>query len=255
MSELFSVSGKTVLVTGGSRGIGAMIARSFVMHGARVIISSRKAAVCDGLAQELSLIGECHSQPADLSRIEEIARLADTTAERFGTLDVLVNNAGATWGAPLEEFPEAGWDKTMDVNLRAPFFLVQKLLPVLNRASVDGARIINIASIDGMSPPEFDSFAYSASKAGLIMLTRHLAKKLGPQNILVNAVAPGFFPTDMTREVLEGMEERVLEEIPLRRMGGADDIGGLCLFLASRASSFVHGAVIPCDGGMYSCGR
>lgn len=255
MKDLFSVKDKTVLVTGGSRGIGAMIARSFVEHGARIIISSRKAAVCDALAQDLSQIGECHSLPADLSKIEDIAGLADAVADRFGTLDVLVNNAGATWGAPLAEFPEAGWDKTMNINLRAPFFLVQKLLPVLNTASAEGARIINIASIDGLSPPAFDSFAYSASKAGLIMLTQHLAKKLGPKNILVNAVAPGFFPTDMTQNILEGLGDQVIRATPLGRMGAADDIGGLCLFLASRASAFVHGAVIPCDGGLASCGR
>ncbi len=254
MKDLFSVSGKTVLVTGGSRGIGAMIARSFVAHGAHVIISSRKAESCDQLAAELSRSGVCHSLPADLSRTEEIVRLSDAIADRFGTLDVLVNNAGATWGAPLEDFPEAGWDKTMNINLRAPFFLIQKLLPVLNTESEDGARIINIASIDGLSPPAFDSFAYSASKAGLIMLTRHLAAKLGPRNILVNAVAPGFFPTDMTRGVLSGAEDEVIGRIPLRRLGESDDIGGVCLFLASRAASFVHGIVIPCDGGMESCG-
>ena len=255
MSELFSVKGKTVLVTGGSRGLGAVIARSFVQNGARVIISSRKASACDAVAQELSQWGECHALPADLSRTEEIVRLAGAVTERFGKLDVLVNNAGATWGAPLDEFPEAGWDKTMNVNLRAPFFLIQKLLPLFNQDGPDGARIINMASIDGMSPPSFDSFAYSASKAGLIMLTRHLAAKLGPQNILVNAVAPGFFPTDMTREVLERTEEQVVAQIPLRRLGRDDDIGGVCLFLASRASAFVHGTVIPCDGGMQSCGR
>ncbi len=252
---MFSVRGKTVLVTGGSRGIGAMIARSFAEHGARVIISSRKQGACDAFAQELAPIGECHSLPADISSPEEISRLAETVAQRFGTLDVLINNAGATWGASLEEYPVAGWDKTMNVNLRAPFLLVQKLLPVLNTKPDDGARIINIASIDGLSPPAFDSYAYSASKAGLIMLTRHLAKTLGPRNIRVNAVAPGFFRTDMMKEILQTIEQEVRDNTPLGRMGEADDIGGVCLFLASRASAFVHGAVIPCDGGMLSCGR
>lgn len=253
--DLFNVAGKTVLVTGGSRGIGAMIARSFVEHGARVIVSSRKEAACRATAETLSQAGECHALPADLSVTSEIARLAGSVAVRFGTLDVLINNAGATWGAPLDEFPEAGWDKTMNVNLRAPFFLIQKLLAVFDCSSRDGARIINIASIDGMSPPVFDSFAYSASKAGLIMMTRHLAKKLGPRNIRVNAIAPGFFPTDMTDGVLAEAEAQVRAQTPLGRMGTAEDMGGLCLFLASRASSFVHGALIPCDGGLASCGR
>jgi NAD(P)-dependent dehydrogenase (short-subunit alcohol dehydrogenase family) len=254
MSALFDVSGKSVLITGGSRGIGAMIARSFVENGARVMIASRKATDCDDFAAELAESGECLSVPADLSQVGEIERLADAVVDRFGTLDVLVNNAGATWGAPLGQFPEAGWDKTLNINLKAPFFLVQALLPALE-SSAAGASVINIASVDGLSPPPFDSFAYSASKAGLIMLTRHLAAKLGPRNIRVNAVAPGFFATDMTRGVLGGVETKVIESVPLRRLGKPDDIGGLCVFLASRASSFVHGAVIPCDGGLESCGR
>lgn len=255
MRDIFSVQNKTVLVTGGSRGIGAMIARSFAEHGAKVIVSSRKEAACNALVQELSQITECHALPADVASTDEIVRLAMTFADRFEKLDVLINNAGATWGAPLEEFPVAGWDKTMNVNLRAPFFLIQQLLPFMNTASPDGASVINIASIDGLAPPAFDSYAYSASKAGLIMLTRHLAKSLGPQNIRVNAIAPGFFPTDMTRGVLENLEKQVLQSTPLGRLGSADDIGGLCLFLASRAAAFVHAAVIPCDGGLYSCGK
>lgn len=254
-SDLFSVRDQTVLVTGGSRGLGAMIARSFAKHGAKVIVSSRKRAACDALVDELAPVAECHSLPADVSRMEEIRRLANTFSERFGALDVLINAAGATWGAPLEEFPESGWDKTMDLNLRAPFFLVQQLLPFMNTQGRDGARVINIASIDGLSPPPFETYAYAASKAGLIMLTRHLAKTLGPKNVRVNAVAPGFFPTDMTRGVLADIEKEVIASTPLGRLGSADDISGLCLFLASRASSFVHGAVIPCDGGRDSCGK
>lgn len=252
---LFEVSGKCVLVTGGSRGIGAMIARSYVEHGARVAIASRRSDDCDRLTAELSQIGECHSLPADLSRVSEINRLAKMVSGKFGALDILVNNAGTTWGAPLEAFPEAGWDKTLNINLKAPFFLIQSLLPMLEKAACGSASVINIASVDGLSPPSFDSFAYSASKAGLIMLTRHLAAKLGPRNIRVNAVAPGFFATDMTRGVLEEIEAQVVESVPLRRLGQPNDIAGLCLFLGMRAASFVHGAVIPCDGGMHSCGR
>ena len=252
MSDLFSVRDKVVLVTGGSRGIGAMIARSFVEQGASVIVTSRKEAACAALASELSALGHCEAIAGDMSRIEAIEALSQTIGERHGRLDVLVNNAGATWGAPFGQFPQAGWDKTMDLNLRAPFFLAQTMLPLLKAANGTGG-IINIASIDGLSPPTFDSFAYSASKAGLIMLTRHLAKVLGPEGIRVNAVAPGFFATDMTSGLPAETRDAFLAATPLGRFGEADDIGGLCLFLASRASAFVHGATIPCDGGKQSC--
>jgi len=255
MSDLFSVKGKTVLVTGGGRGIGAMISRAFAERGARVIISSRNAEACDAFATELSQTGECHSLPADLSKSEEIDRLVEQIARQFGSLDVLVNNAGVAWGAPIGEFPEAGWDKTMNINLRGPFFLIQKLLPMFEASPHGDARIINIASIDGISPPQFDTFAYSASKAGLLMLTRHLAMKLGGRNIRVNAVAPGFFETDMTQGILADGKPDVIERTPLNRLGQADDIAGVCLFLASKASAFITGAVIPCDGGLESCGN
>lgn len=254
MDDLFSVKDTILLVTGGSRGIGKMIARSFVERGATVIISSRKIDACEEVAAQLSAVGRCDALPADLSQMAEIERLSQTIMERYGRLDVLVNNAGATWGAPLGGFPESGWDKTMDINLRAPFFLTQKLLPALKVASPE-ARIINIASIDGLSPPSFDSFAYSASKAGLIMLTRHLAKQLGAEGITVNAVAPGLFRTDMTAGLIDQAQGDFINANPLGRIGEPDDIGGLCLFLASKAAAFVNGATIPCDGGLQSCGR
>ncbi|MFZ4605599.1 MAG: SDR family oxidoreductase [Caulobacter sp.] len=246
-----------MLVTGGSRGIGEMIARAFVDSGAVVLISSRKVEACRALADELSAHGRCEPFPFDLSTAEGVSGLVAAVDRRGGGLDVLINNAGATWGAPLESFPESGWDKTLDLNLKTPFFLTQKLLPALRRAGAADrpARVINIASIDGIAPPEFDSFAYSASKAGLLMLTRHMAKVLARENILVNAIAPGFFPTRMTGATLEEAGENVLRMTPLGRLGRPDDIGGVAIFLASRASAFLTGVTIPCDGGLSTAGR
>ncbi len=257
MRDLFTVQGKLVLVTGGSRGIGEMIARAFLLHGARVLISSRKASACNALAEDLARFGSCEALPFDLAEAQGVAGLADRIEHAYGRLDVLVNNAGATWGAPLDTFPESGWDKTVDLNLKTPFFLTQKLLPALRRAATADApsRVINIASIDGLSPPEFDSFAYAASKAGLLMLTRHMARKLAGDNVLVNAIAPGFFPSKMTEATLDEIGEDVLEATPLGRLGGPEDIGGVALFLAARASAFLTGAVIPCDGGLSTTGR
>jgi NAD(P)-dependent dehydrogenase (short-subunit alcohol dehydrogenase family) len=245
------------LVTGGSRGIGEMIARTFVANGARVLISSRKADACHALAQELSQLGHCEALPFDLASGEGVSGLVEAVERKAGTLDVLINNAGTTWGAPLDTFPESGWDKTFDLNLRSPFFLTQKLLPALRRAaSADRpSRVINIASIDGLAPPDFDSFAYSASKAGLLMLTRHMAKKLARDNVLVNAIAPGFFPTKMTEGSLREIGGQVREGTPLGRLGRAEDIGGVALFLAARASDFLTGATVPCDGGLFTVGR
>jgi len=255
--DLFNVENKLVLVTGGSRGIGEMIARAFVLNGARVLISSRNTGACDALAEDLAQQGSCEALPFDLANAEGVAGLAVRLEQSYGRLDVLVNNAGATWGAPLDDFPESGWDKTVNLNLKTPFFLTQKLLPALRRAaSADApARVINIASIDGLSPPEFNSFAYSASKAGLLMLTRHMARKLAADNILVNAIAPGFFSSKMTEATLEEIGEEVLKATPLGRLGTPDDIGGVALFLAARASAFLTGAIIPCDGGLSTTGR
>ncbi|MDP1632685.1 MAG: SDR family oxidoreductase [Caulobacter sp.] len=256
MNSLFDVRDKVVLITGGSRGIGEMLARAFVDSGAVVLISSRKAEACQALADELSANGRCESLPFDLSTTAGIDGLVAAIDRRGGGLDVLINNAGATWGAPLESFPESGWDKTFDLNLKAPFFLTQKLLPALRRAvgADRPARVINIASIDGIAPPAFDSFAYSASKAGMLMLTRHMAKALAPENILVNAIAPGFFATRMTDATLEEIGEDVLRKTPLGRLGRPDDIGGVAIFLASRSSAFLTGATIPCDGGLSTAG-
>lgn len=251
MRSLFDVAGKVVLVTGGSRGIGEMIARGYVENGARVYISSRKRDVCDQLAEELSAFGDCISLPADLSTLEGIEGLARAIGERETRLDILVNNAGATWGEPLDDYPEAGWDKVVDLNLKSPFFVSQKLLPLL-RASGEAdrpARIINIASVNGLVPPLHDTYAYSSSKAGCIMLTRHLAKRLASEHILVNAIAPGPFPSQMMAATLAARGDEIRARNPLGRVGTPEDIAGVAIFLGSRASAYTTGAVIPCNGG------
>jgi NAD(P)-dependent dehydrogenase (short-subunit alcohol dehydrogenase family) len=253
MKNLFDISGKVALVTGGSRGIGEMIATGYVENGAKVYISSRKRDVCDEIAARLSRRGACISLPADLSTQEGVQGLAGALAARERRLDILVNNAGASWGAPIEEFPEAGWDKVVDLNLKAVFFLTQKLLPLLRAAASaeQPARVINIASIDGIRPPPLhESFAYSASKAGCIMLTRHLARRLAPEEILVNAIAPGPFESQMMKHTLAQHGDQIRASNPRKRIGTPEDIAGVAIFLASRASAYTTGAVIPCDGGV-----
>jgi NAD(P)-dependent dehydrogenase (short-subunit alcohol dehydrogenase family) len=251
MRNLFSVEGKAVLITGGSRGIGEMIARGYVENGARVYISSRKAEVCDRMAEELSEHGSCISLPFDLSKMAGVEGLAAAIAAREPKLDVLINNAGASWGAPIDEFPEDGWDKTVDLNLKSVFFLTQKLLPQLRAAaSADNpSRVINIASINGIQPPALETYAYSASKAGCIMLTRHLAKRLAAENILVNAIAPGPFPSQMMAATLARAGDAIAKANPRGRIGQPEDIAGVAIFLGSRASAYTTGATIPCDGG------
>jgi NAD(P)-dependent dehydrogenase (short-subunit alcohol dehydrogenase family) len=257
MSELFDVSGKTALVTGGSRGIGLMIARGLVQAGARVIVSSRKSGDVEAAAQELATLGECHAIPGDVSTPEGATALAAATRERFPELDILVNNAGAAWGAPLEEFPAAGWDKVVHTNVEGVFHLTVALLPALRAAadSGDPSRVINIGSIDGLRTPSVENYSYSASKAALHMLTRHLAKRLASEHITVNAIAPGPFQSKMMAFVLDNPETReaVEQSVPLGRIGRPDDVAGLTLFLSSRAGSYLTGTVIPLDGGITGC--
>jgi NAD(P)-dependent dehydrogenase (short-subunit alcohol dehydrogenase family) len=252
MRDLFSVKGKTAVVTGGSRGIGLMIARGYVQAGARVYISSRKADVCEQVAEELSRAGDCVALPADLSSEKECQRLAAAVADHERQLHVLVNNAGATWGAPLAEFPASAWDKLLDLNLKAPFFLTRALLPLLEAAATpdDPARVINVGSIDGLTVPAFPTYAYAASKAGLHHLTRVLARELGPRGITVNAVAPGPFESKMMAQTLRDFGDQIAASSPLGRIGRPDDMAGVALYLAGRAGAYVTGAVIPVDGGI-----
>jgi NAD(P)-dependent dehydrogenase (short-subunit alcohol dehydrogenase family) len=250
--ELFSIAGKTALVTGGSRGIGLMIARGYLESGAKVYISSRKKEVCDSVAGELSEIGPCHSIPADLSTTEGCKHLADELARREPQLHILVNNAGAAWGAPLEEYPELGYDKVMDTNVKGVFFLTQYLLPLMEKAAKrdDPARIINIGSIDGIKVPFIDNFAYGPSKAAVHYLTHVLAVKLGERHITVNAIAPGPFESQMTKWLLENHKGQIEASCPLGRIGEPSDMAGTAIFLASRAGAYVNGVVIPVDGGI-----
>jgi NAD(P)-dependent dehydrogenase (short-subunit alcohol dehydrogenase family) len=252
MGELFSVEGKTAVVTGGSRGIGLMIARAFVEGGVRVYVSSRKAEVCRQVAEELSRTGECLALPADLSSEEACRRLAEEVGEREDRVQVLVNNAGATWGAPLEDYPAAAWDKVLDLNLKAPFFLTRAMLPLLEAAAVPGdpARVVNVGSIDGLRVPPMPTYAYSASKAGLHHLTRVLARELGPRGITVNAIAPGPFESKMMAETLRRFGDQIAAAAPLQRIGRPEDMAGAALYLASRAGAYVTGAVLPVDGGI-----
>ena len=254
LSELFSVAGKTALVTGGSRGIGLMIARAYVAAGARVYISSRKQDVCDAAAADLSALGTCISLPADLAKMSEVERLAAALSDREQTLHILVNNAAASWGSSVDTFPENGWDKVMDLNVKSPFFLLQKLLPLLQRAGrpEDPARVLNIGSVDGLHMPLFENFSYAPSKAALHHLTRMLATHLAARHINVNAIAPGPFDTDMMRPMVDKMGlAAITGNVPQRRMGNADDAAGVAIFLAARASAFITGAILPVDGGLF----
>ena len=252
--RLFDVRGKNVLITGGSRGIGRMLAEGFVERGARVFISSRDEWACADTAQTLSGSGFCMPVPADVGTMEGLSTLADELKARCEGLDILVNNAGTVWASPIDDFPESGWDKSFNVNLKAAFFLTQKLLPMLRAAAspASPARVINVSSINGIVTPSQEGtevYAYTASKAGLLMLTRHLARRLAHENILVNAIAPGPFDTKMLSATLAARKDDVLKATLLGRVGEADDIVGAVVFLGSRASGYMTGVTIPIDGG------
>ena len=251
---LFDLTGKVAVVTGGTRGIGLMIARGLLQAGASVYVSSRKPEAGEAAAGELSAHGRVVSVPADLASEEECARLAAEVGRAEERVHVLVNNAGATWGAPLEEFPASAWDRALDLNLKAPFYLTRAFLPLLQAAGTadDPARVINIGSIDGLRVPEFPTYSYSASKAGLHQLTRVLARELGPRHITVNAVAPGPFESKMMAATLAEFGEEIAAAAPLGRIGRPDDMAGVAVFLASRAGAYVTGAVIPVDGGIWA---
>ena len=252
IEDLFAVRGKVALITGGSRGIGEMIARAYVENGVKVYITARKAEACEVLAKELSQWGECIAIPADISRMDEIERLAGELERREKRLDILVNNAGATWGARFNEFPEGGWDKVMDLNVKSVFFLTQRLIRLLEAAATPQsyARVINIGSIEGIRTTHLEAYSYAASKAGVNHLTRIMAKFLAPRLVAVNAIAPGYFPSKMTSVIDEEGSRQVIEDSPMKRMGNPNDMAGIALYLASKASDFVCGAVIPVDGGL-----
>ena len=259
MKNLFSIEGKVALITGGSRGIGEMIAAGFLANGAKVYISSRKAEVCDATAKRLQeeYGGECISVPADLSNLDGINALANQISQE-DNLDILVNNAGASWGEPIDEYSEQGWDKVMDTNVKGVFFLTQKLLPLLRKSGdvEDPARVINIGSIDGIKTGLFDAFSYGPSKAALHHLTRVLAASLVKENIIVNAIAPGPFPTWMLSTGVGGGGDvdidwsSIGDTNPRGRVGTLEDIAGLAIFLSSRAGAYTVGQTITCDGGV-----
>jgi NAD(P)-dependent dehydrogenase (short-subunit alcohol dehydrogenase family) len=250
MKDLFSLQGRTALVTGGSRGIGRMIASGLLAHGARVYVSSRKADACDQTARELSALGPCFSLPADVSSVEGARALAAAFAQREPALDILVNNAGAAWGEPFDTFPEKGWDKVMDLNLKSPFFLTQALHPqLLAGAKARPAKVINVASIDGVSVNPMETYSYAASKAGLIHLIKRMSLRLVKDNIVVSGIAPGAFATEMNKVARDHAQETA-RRIPAGRIGVDEDMAGVAIYLASRAGDYVVGQTIVVDGGV-----
>ena len=251
MENLFDVNNKVALVTGGSRGIGAMIAEGFVKNGVKTYISSRKSDDCNKKSEELSEFGQCISIPADLTDMKQMDRLVAQIKEREKNLNILVNNAGAAWGASFDNFPENGWDKVMDTNVKSIFFLSQKLIDILEISGTnsDPSRIINIGSIDGIGIPRAETYSYPASKAALHQLTRVLANRLSDRNINVNAIAPGPFQSNMMASTLKEHGDQIKQSVPRNRIGLPEDMAGATIFLSSKASAYITGAIIPVDGG------
>lgn len=250
MSSLFSLEGRIALVTGGSRNLGKSIAKGYIAQGAKVYISSRKANDCAATAEELG--PNCYALPQDISSVEGAQALASAFAQKEQRLDILVNNAGAAWGAPFEEFPESGWDKVMNLNLKSPFFLSQALYPLLKAAGSQGqrpAKVINISSIDGQRLNAWETYSYHASKSGLIYLTKRLAARLVKDNIVVSSIAPGAFASDMNKAARDHALE-LGKRIPLGRIGDEEDLAGTAIYLASRAGDYVVGDTISLDGGI-----
>jgi 2-deoxy-D-gluconate 3-dehydrogenase len=254
MKNLFSLENRTALITGGSRGIGKMIARGFLESGAKVYISSRKADQCDAAAEELSAYGACVSLPQDVSTVEGCRELAEKFRAHEKSLDILVNNAGAAWGAPFEEFPESGWDKVMDLNVKSLFFMTQAIYGELKAAASHErpGKVINIASIDGIRINPWETYPYQASKAAVIHLTRRMAARLIEDNICVSAIAPGAFASEMNRAARDA-GEHVAKMIPAKRIGRDEDMAGTAVFLASKAGDYVVGDTLAVDGGVAYC--
>tara|TARA_R110000772_G_scaffold268731_1_gene398338 strand:- start:47156 stop:47938 length:783 start_codon:yes stop_codon:yes gene_type:complete len=259
MNKLFDISGKIALVTGGAQGLGRMIAEGLVDAGVRVYITSRKADVCELAASEMSERGQCIGIAADLSSPEAAIALANEIKARESQLDIIINNAGKTWGAPLDEFPDKAWASVMAVNVQGPFTLVRELLPLLEKSGakdvVDPARVMNIGSLAGKKVERLDAYSYVASKAAIHHLSKEMAAVLAERNIAVNTIVPGYFPTKMTAHIRGDDEEsqKLATRIPLGRMGAAEDIVGLCIFLSSRAGAYITGGELVLDGGIAGC--
>ena len=250
MTDLFSLKGRTALITGGSRGIGRMIAKGFLAQGATVYISARKAQACQDTAKDLSQYGTCIALPGDVSTVAGAQALANAYLALEPQLDILVNNAGAAWGEEYDTFPESGWDKVVDLNMKAPFFLTQILTPALRKAAkARVAKVINIASIDGLSVNPMETYSYAASKAGLIHLTKRMALRLAADNIAVTAIAPGAFASEMNK-VARDHGDAVAKRVPAGRVGVDEDMAGAAIYLASRAGDYVVGATLVVDGGV-----
>ena len=254
INNLFNIENKTAVVTGGSRGIGEMIASGFLANGTKVYITARKAPALLEKANELSqkYNAECIALPCDLSTVEGIKSFVKVINEKEGGIDYLINNAGAAWGEPFEDFSEAGWDKVMDLNVKSMFFLTQKMTALLksNASEENPSRVINIGSIDGLNVPMFPTFSYSASKAAVHHLTRVLAAQLVKENILVNAIAPGPYPSAMLGSAVNFDYSEIEKRNPRKRIGTPEDIAGLVIFLCSRAGAFTVGETITSDGGI-----
>ena len=251
MKKLFDISGKVALVSGGSRGIGEMIAEGFVKNGVKTFITSRKADQCNETAKRLSQYGDCISIPADLTDIKEIKKIKKTIQGKVDRIDILINNAGAVWAADFDSFPENGWDKVMDTNVKAMFFLTQELMELLEKSATneDPSRVINVGSIDGIGIPRAETYSYPASKAAVHQLTRVMANRLANRNININAIAPGPFESQMMKSTLKSFGDEIINSVPRKRIGKPEDMAGAAIFLSSKASAYITGIVMPVDGG------
>jgi|TARA_B100001741_G_scaffold72390_2_gene58329 NAD(P)-dependent dehydrogenase (short-subunit alcohol dehydrogenase family) len=251
MKKLFDISGKVALVSGGSRGIGEMIAEGFVKNGVKTFITSRKADQCNETAKRLSQYGDCISIPADLTDIKEIKKIKKIIQGKVDRIDILINNAGAVWAADFDSFPENGWDKVMDTNVKAMFFLTQELMELLEKSATneDPSRVINVGSIDGIGIPRAETYSYPASKAAVHQLTRVMANRLANRNININAIAPGPFESQMMKSTLKSFGDEIINSVPRKRIGKPEDMAGAAIFLSSKASAYITGIVMPVDGG------